>query len=76
MVVFGFQNTVSSLVYLFGLAALGFHLSHGIHSALQTLGLLTRDTLFIWSKAAFVIAAAFFFAYISIPACVLVGMVK
>ena len=76
MVVLGLQNPLSSLVYLTGLTALAFHLSHGIHSALQTLGLATQRTLPVWISAAFIIAVVFFFAYTTIPASILAGMVR
>ncbi|MBP2641645.1 MAG: frdC [Firmicutes bacterium] len=76
MVVLGFQNTLSSLFYLTGLLALAFHLSHGIHSALQTFGLATQRTLPIKIRAAFIIAGMLFFAYTSIPISIFVGAVK
>ena len=38
MVVKGFQNWIISLAYIIGVILLGFHLSHAIQSAFQTLG--------------------------------------
>jgi len=45
MVVQSFQKTFISLVYAGALTALAFHLSHGIQSIFQSLGLNNDRTL-------------------------------
>ena len=76
MVVISFSNPVVSAMYLVAMAATGLHLSHGISSLFQTLGLrqpkydaVTRrlGPLLGWLLAA---------GFGSIPLAVLVGLVK
>ena len=38
MVIVGFRNPIVSLFYIVALALLAFHLSHGVASLFQTLG--------------------------------------
>ena len=76
MLLTGLKSPLSALIYIVGLAAFAFHISHGIHSAPQTLGLTSRRTLPGLLKAAAVVAALYFIAYISIPATILAGILK
>ena len=76
MLLTGLKNPLSAIIYIAGLIALFFHLSHGIHSAPQTLGLTSRRTLPGLLKAATVVAALYFIAFVSIPATILAGILK
>ena len=76
MVVTGFQVPWVSAVYIGGLFLLTSHLSHGIGSLFQTLGLTNRrlhTTIETVTKA---YAWLLFFGFISIPISVLTGFVK
>ena len=76
MVVRSFQQPLITLAYLLGMGAVAFHLSHGVGSAFQTLGLTTERTIpaFRWGSQLF--AFAIFLGYISIPMAILLGFVR
>ncbi len=72
MVVYGFSNPWIVAVYLIGLFLLTLHLSHGIGSLFQTLGITNRrihSSLVLVSR---VYAWALFIGYASIPISILV----
>ncbi len=75
MVVLGFRNPYISLAYIVGVVLLGFHLSHAIQSAFQTLGVTGQKftprmvTASIWFSVIIVIL------YISIPISIFLGLV-
>lgn len=72
MVVLGFRNPLVSGFYIFALALVASHLSHGIGSLFQTLGLnnnTTRPALEIGAK---ILAWALFAGYAAIPISILV----
>jgi succinate dehydrogenase / fumarate reductase cytochrome b subunit len=71
MVIAGFQVWYVSLFYIIAIGLLCLHLSHGIKSMFQSLGLMNRSYRGIIDKAAPVIAALLFLGYASIPAAVL-----
>jgi succinate dehydrogenase / fumarate reductase, cytochrome b subunit len=75
MVARGLQRIGIALVYLFSVTALWLHLSHGIQSSFQTLG-LNGERIFPYirkggSFAAFVL----YIAYASIPVALAIGLV-
>ncbi|MDD2942992.1 MAG: succinate dehydrogenase cytochrome b subunit [bacterium] len=76
MVVSGFQVPAFSLAYLFLMAVLGVHLSHGISSVAQTVGLSTmgnrKKIELIGASVAWLIALG----YISLPVSVLAGIIR
>ena len=76
MVVRSFRQLPICLAYLAGVAMVCVHLSHGIGSACQTLGLNNERTLAVVSRAGRGIAAMIFFGYSSIPVAVLAGYLK
>lgn len=76
MVIRGFQDPFVALGYSAALALLGLHLSHGISSSLQSLGLNNEKTLLIFSKAGRALAALITLGYISIPLSILLGWVR
>lgn len=76
IVILGFQNVPISLFYIASLILLTFHLSHGIGSLFQTLGIANKKLRPLFEKGGVVIAWALCFGYISIPISVLLGLVK
>ncbi|GGH12066.1 succinate dehydrogenase cytochrome b subunit [Silvibacterium dinghuense] len=75
-VVAGFQVWWVSVWYIFSVSLLGLHLSHGISSLFQSLGLHHPKHTALLKKAAVVIALLITLGYISIPISVLLGFVK
>ena len=75
MVVLSFQQWPIVVAYILGVAALCLHLSHGIGSAFQTLGVNNERTLVFWERFGQLLSAALFLGYISIPLSVLTGLV-
>jgi succinate dehydrogenase / fumarate reductase cytochrome b subunit len=71
MVIVGFRNPFVSLFYIFSLALVAFHLSHGIGSLFQTLGLTDKNLRPIYDIGAPILAWVLFVGYISIPVSVL-----
>ena len=67
LVIAGFRNPLESLFYLVGLFLLCMHLSHGIQSFIQTLGLRTRKIADGLTLASPFIAGLIFLGYASIP---------
>jgi succinate dehydrogenase / fumarate reductase cytochrome b subunit len=76
MVVRSFQQPPISLAYLLGVGAVCVHLSHGIASTCQTLGLTDERTLTVVSQAGAWTAALIFLGYSAIPLAVLLGMIQ
>ena len=76
MVIMGFQNPLISGFYVLSVGLLSLHLSHGISSVFQTLGLETKKSALWMPKAAAAIALLLFAGYVSIPAAVLGGLLK
>jgi succinate dehydrogenase / fumarate reductase cytochrome b subunit len=75
-VVVGFQNKGVALAYIVAMLALGIHLSHGVWSLLQTIGVNRPN----WERALRRLAVMFGVVvcagFISIPLAVLFGIVK
>ena len=76
MVVKGFQNPYYSGFYLLTMLLMAFHLSHALSSLFQTLGLNKASILPKLKIMANIVAWVIFLAYASIPASVLLGLVK
>ena len=76
MVIDGFSVWYVSAFYIFAMALLCSHLSHGFSSIFQTLGLRTERTWPIIRGAGLIYAAVIFFGNISIPISVMAGIVK
>ncbi len=74
MVVHSFRNTIASVVYVAAMAALGLHLSHGIQSTVQTLGLNNERTLPVMVKIGVAAALVLFLGYAAIPAGIVSGL--
>jgi succinate dehydrogenase / fumarate reductase cytochrome b subunit len=75
MVVRSFRNIFVSVVYVMAMAAVGLHLSHGLQSMVQTLGLNSERTLPVMVKIGAVAALVLFLGYVAIPAVIISGLV-
>lgn len=75
-VVSGFQVWWVSLWYIIAISLLGLHLSHGIWSMFQSVGLAGKRQTPLLKKAAQAIAILIVLGYISIPISVYLGFVK
>lgn len=76
MVILGFQNVPISLFYIAALTLLAFHLSHGIASLFQTLGISNKKLRPYFDKGGLLVSWALWSGYVSIPISVLLGIVK
>jgi succinate dehydrogenase / fumarate reductase cytochrome b subunit len=75
-VVSGFQVWWVSLWYIIAISLLGLHLSHGIWSMFQSVGLAGKRQTPLLKRAAQAIAILIVLGYISIPISVYLGFVK
>jgi succinate dehydrogenase / fumarate reductase cytochrome b subunit len=71
MVIVGFRNPIVSLFYIVALALLAFHLSHGIGSLFQTLGITDQKMRSYYEIGAQILAWVLFIGYVSIPVSIL-----
>ncbi len=76
MVIQGFSWWPASAFYIFAILMLCSHLSHGVSSMFQTLGLATPRTWPLLQKISIIYAAIIFIGNSSIPLAVLLGFVK
>lgn len=76
MMVIGFSHPAVSGFYIVGIALLCLHLSHGVSSMFQSLGLKNKVYGPCLDKLARFVAAAIFAGYISIPVAILAGFGK
>jgi succinate dehydrogenase / fumarate reductase cytochrome b subunit len=74
MVIAGFQNPLTSVVYAAAMIMLAGHLGHGISSLTQTLGVRTKGFASLFSAGGRVLAAVVAIGYLSIPLAVMLGM--
>lgn len=70
MTIKGFQNPLVSIFYIIAMALLCSHLSHGVGSIFQTLGLRTRKTAGAINCLSKAYALIIFIGFISIPVSV------
>ncbi len=75
-VVSGFQVWWVSAWYIFAISLLGLHLSHGLWSMFQSVGLAHPRISPYLRKAAVAVATLIVLGYISIPISVLLGFIK
>jgi len=75
MLVAGFQNTAVSAFYIVSLALLCLHLSHGVSSMFQTLGLRNERWRGRLDAAATAFGWLIFLGFASIPAAILGGCI-
>jgi succinate dehydrogenase / fumarate reductase cytochrome b subunit len=76
MVVSSFQQPAIAIFYIVANLLLGTHLSHGIYSMFQSLGLVGLEKRPKLQAASYVIGYGIFLAYASIPFAVWMGFVK
>ena len=74
--VVSFQNPALAGFYIVGVGLLSLHLSHGIQSALQTLGALNSTYRPFFKKAGPALAGLLFAGFASVPLAVLAGILK
>jgi succinate dehydrogenase / fumarate reductase cytochrome b subunit len=74
MVVSAMGSALTALVYIVAMISLFLHLSHGIQSAFQTLGLSNAKLLPRWGILGKVVSAIFLVGFGSIPAVILAGI--
>jgi succinate dehydrogenase / fumarate reductase, cytochrome b subunit len=65
-----------TLFYTLAIVAVGFHLRHGIFSALRTLGQQTPRGAFYANAAAVTLSVVLVVGYLTVPFAVLLGLVK
>lgn len=76
MVVLGFQNIVVVLFYILAMTCLCSHLSHGVASIFQTLGLRTKKNAKLIDYSAKAYTAIIYLGFISLPLAVYFGIIK
>jgi succinate dehydrogenase / fumarate reductase cytochrome b subunit len=76
MLLLGFSSPVISAFYIVGMILLCMHLSHGIESSAQTLGVQTQKVRGMFRIAGRTLAVLLAIGYISIPVAVLAGFGK
>lgn len=74
MVVGSFRSTTISLIYVAAMVALFLHLSHGIQSFFQTVGLANDRTLPTYNALGKVVSVIFLVGYCAIPVTILAGI--
>lgn len=76
MIILSFHNPLVSGFYLLSLVLLGMHLSHGISSIFQTVGLSGRKSTGLIKHGALVIAWVLMAGFASIPVAAVAGYLK
>lgn len=76
MMVLSFQKFFISAVYVGAMVTLLLHLSHGIQSLFQTLGVLNGNTLPVMEKIARAAAIVILVGFVSIPVSILLGLIN
>lgn len=76
MIVLSFQNLMISAVYILAMMALTFHLTHGLPSLFQTLGLNNEKTMQFITRTGILAAIIIFLGYVLIPVVILTGILR
>ncbi len=76
MMVQGFSSALPVIIYLIGLFFLFLHVSHGIQSLFQTLGLSNDKSLPFMGMVSKMVGVVLLVGYISIPMLVVFGLIK
>ena len=76
MLILGFRHPLVSLFYVLALFLLASHLSHGFESVTQTLGIDNRKISRFVSAGGQTLTWLIFAGYVSIPATILVGIIR
>jgi succinate dehydrogenase / fumarate reductase, cytochrome b subunit len=76
MMVFSFTQTPISAIYIIAMIVLALHLTHGVQSFFQTLGLNSEKSLPVLEKLSTVAAVVIFIGFASIPIVILIGILN
>ncbi len=76
MVILGFKNPVNSIVYIVAIGLLCTHISHGIYSMFQSLGLTNPSCSKMLQRFAHAVALIIFFGFTAVPVGVITGYLK
>jgi len=76
MMIFGFSNPAVSIFYIVSMGLLLLHLSHGVSSLFQSLGLRSQKTFGFFDKLAKISALTLFIGNSLIPLAILFGWVS
>ena len=76
MMIRGFSNPLVSAFYILAMALLCLHLSHGVSSSLQSLGIRNKSNVAAIHRTARIAALIIFLGNISIPIAVLLHWVR
>lgn len=76
MVILSFRNRFLSGTYILSMGLLSLHLSHGISSLFQSLGLSDEQIMPVLKKTSIAVALLIFLGSISIPLASLLGVLK
>lgn len=76
MMIAGFRNPVISIFYVISVSLVCLHLSHGVASIFQSLGLRSKKTEANLKKLALVAAIVLFLGFCAIPVAVMAGLVR
>jgi succinate dehydrogenase / fumarate reductase cytochrome b subunit len=76
MIITAFRNPYVSVFYIISMGLLCLHLSHGVSSTFQSLGIRRRTTLVAFNRFAQISAIVIFIGNCSIPISILAGVVK
>ena len=76
MVIEGFRNPYVSVFYIVSMGLLCLHLSHGVSSLFQSLGIRRKTTVASFNRFAQVSAIVVFIGNCSIPIAVLAGLIR
>jgi succinate dehydrogenase / fumarate reductase cytochrome b subunit len=76
MVVGGFSNLFSVLLYVIGMIFLALHVSHGFQSMFQTYGLSNDRTLPVMGNLSKLVGLILLAGYASIPLLIILGIVR
>jgi len=75
-VVAGFSVSPIALLYILAMVALGFHLDHGIWSAMQTLGWVNQENTKSLRAISRIVAVIIFAGFVAVPVSVMADWVR
>jgi succinate dehydrogenase / fumarate reductase cytochrome b subunit len=76
MVLRGFQNPIVAVSYMIAVGLLCWHLSHGVASFFRSLGVMNKRWRRLQEQFAIASAVVLYLGFVSVPASVLLGVVK
>ena len=75
-IIAAFQNPVCSVFYILAICGLFMHVRHGLQSVLQTFGLATRKVRPLYNIVGILFGIVVCGGFITIPVCVMLGILK